>query len=413
MLAVTTAGFQMAISRMCAASFALGKKEEGYSCFFLATLFSFVFTVILSFFLFHYAEFFSKNILKEGRTAPLIRLLAFSLPLSALHGCITGFYYSQKKTLFPSLIQIGEQLIRVGITLLLYRILLSEGKEVTALIAAGGALAGELFSALFSLIAIGLKFREDNFRPSLRLTFSRQAKQLFATALPLSLNRILLTLLGSIEVVLIPTQLCRYGLSSTEALSVYGIFTGMALPLIQFPSTITHSISVMLTPSVARLQALGYQKKIRHITGILCLFLFGLGAFCCLLFYFGGDPIGLLLFKNESAGIYIRCLAFLCPFLYLDTTLAGILHGMGRSGVCLLHTLAGTAIRLGFVIFSIPCIGIRGYLYGLLLSEMALCLLHISDLQMQFSKNTEKIGKTGNLSQHHPFFYRQSKTNRV
>jgi stage V sporulation protein B len=94
-------------------------------------------------------------------------------------------------------------------------------------------------------------------------------------------------------------------------------------------------------------------------------------------------------------------------------TLAGILHGMGRSAACLLHTLAGTAIRLGFVIFSIPRIGIRGYLYGLLLSEMALCLLHLSDLQRQFSKNTENIPKSGKHLRRSPIFYRQSKMNRV
>lgn len=91
-------------------------------------------------------------------------------------------------------------------------------------------------------------------------------KDLFTLSFPISLNRILLTLLGSIEAVLIPQMLIRCGMTSSEALKIYGIFTGMALPLLLFPSTLTTSAAVMLMPSVARMDALGDQKQIRHVT---------------------------------------------------------------------------------------------------------------------------------------------------
>ena len=42
-------------------------------------------------------------------------------------------------------------------------------------------------------------------------------------------------------------------------------------------------------------------------------------------------------------------------------------------------------LRISFVIFAIPVLGIRGYLYGLLLSEILLSLLHIYALyHMEF-----------------------------
>lgn len=61
-------------------------------------------------------------------------------------------------------------------------------------------------------------------------------------------------------------MLIRCGMTSSEALKIYGIFTGMALPLLLFPSTLTTSAAVMLMPSVARMDALGDQKQIRHVT---------------------------------------------------------------------------------------------------------------------------------------------------
>lgn len=54
-------------------------------------------------------------------------------------------------------------------------------------------------------------------------------------ALPLTANRIVLNILQSIEAVSIPQKLLLYGYDTTTALSVYGVLTGMAMPMIFFP----------------------------------------------------------------------------------------------------------------------------------------------------------------------------------
>ncbi len=103
--------------------------------------------------------------------------------------------------------------------------------------------------------------------------------------MPHSANRLLLTVLSGIEMVLIPQQLLLAGMTQTDALAVYGIFTGMALPLILFPATITNSASVMLMPSVAGLQALGYEKRDSLCDLAHTWNLFFFGAFCTLFFF--------------------------------------------------------------------------------------------------------------------------------
>ena len=87
-----------------------------------------------------------------------------------------------------------------------------------------------------------------------------------------------------------------------------------------------------------------------------------------------------LLFHEVTAGNCIRTLSFVCPFLYTNITLTSILNGLGKTGATLLHNAAGSLIRILFVLFAIPLIGIRGYLYGLLLSEMLLSIMHINTL---------------------------------
>lgn len=94
---------------------------------------------------------------------------------------------------------------------------------------------------------------------------------------------------------------------------------------------------------------------------------------------------GTILFHNTDAGLYIRTLSFICPFLYTNIALTSILNGLGKTGTTLVHSVLGILLRISFVIFAIPVLGIRGYLYGLLLSEILLSLLHIYALyHMEF-----------------------------
>ena len=61
---------------------------------------------------------------------------------------------------------------------------------------------------------------------------------------------------------MIPGQLRLYGYTNSESLSVYGILTGMALPMVLFPSVLTNSVSVMLLPAIAEAQE---KKEHRYI----------------------------------------------------------------------------------------------------------------------------------------------------
>ena len=94
--------------------------------------------------------------------------------------------------------------------------------------------------------------------------YRRITGQLLQLAVPLSANRLVLNLLQSVEAVYIPNRLMAYGLNNADALGVYGVLTGMSLPLILFPSAITNSISVLLLPIVAEADASGNRSAVRR-----------------------------------------------------------------------------------------------------------------------------------------------------
>lgn len=377
LLAVTASGIQTALSRLIAAHLATGEDKKARDFFCLGTFFAFVLSCAASALLYLRADFFAVQILKEARTEKLVRILSFSLPFATLHCCVNSYYFARKKTEFPSGLQLIEQIVRVGSSYLLYLVCISEGTPVTAVIAAGGTLVSELVVAVLALLILSLHFQKYAHKIfHIELPFAC-LKEICRTAFPVTLNRLLLSVLAGIEVVLIPQRLRMYGLSVSESLSIYGIFTGLALPCILFPATITNSASMMLMPSVAEMQALGYQKRIRYVTWQTIRASLLLGVLCAFGFYCIGPFMGTVLFHSPTAGTYIQTLSFVCPFLYLNTTLTSILHGLGQTGRSLVHSALGILVRILFVVFAIPLAGIRGYLYGILFSEILSSSLHI------------------------------------
>ena len=79
--------------------------------------------------------------------------------------------------------------------------------------------------------------------------------------------------------------------------------------------------------------------------------------------------MGDTLFGNGLAGTFIITLGWICPFLYMSTTLHSILNGLGKTTSTFFLNVAGLGIRIGFVLFAIPAAGMKGYLWGLLSSQ--------------------------------------------
>lgn len=388
-MALTTAGIQTAISRFVAAKSATHDEEGANDMFLAGSGLSLSLSILAALFLYHFAAPISQIFLDEPRCQPFLKIMAFSVPLSTVHACITSYYFARRETGVPAGIQLLEQVVRVGSSWLAFHIFLSEGREITPMIALVGMFSSELAASFVALLCISQKLAAQNYHlKSLRAPLS-QLGQILTIALPLTANRVLLTLLTSAESILIPGRLRLFGMSTSEALSIYGVFTGMAMPMVLFPSTITNSLAVVLLPSVAELQALGKHEKIRkNITLILkgCL-LWGVG--CTFVFFVFHDFLGATLFHSPMAARFLQPLAFICPFLYLNTTTASTLHGLGKTGICFVHNVISVSIRIGFVVLAIPVFGIKGYLWGILLGELVLCLLNLRALvrYLQFPEN--------------------------
>ena len=376
---LSSAGIETALSRCVAQKMSLGKKKEADYILYQSLFISVSLSLILTFLVRKYSVFISIYVLGDLRCAELLSTLVLTLPFSSVHNCICGYYLGQKQTRIPAMSQLVEQLMRVGAVYTICKIMQNNGSLLSIWVAVIGLMIGEVVSSLYCI-------RYYFSRPHAAFSLSEMhqnrflSRELLTLAVPLTATRVLMNLLQSIESISIPLCLQKYGYTNSEALSTYGVLTGMALPCILFPTAVTNSVSTMLLPTVAEIQAADDLLHLKKLIRRVIFFGFGLGAVCGLMFLLFGSLAGRILFDSTLAGSFIQTLAWICPFMYMNTTLLGILNGLGKANQSFINNVCGLAIRISGVWFGIGMFGMNGYLWGLLISQLLVSLLCIFEL---------------------------------
>lgn len=373
---VCSAGIQNAITRFVAASKG-SRKGEGFGYLFVGILLSVTLSLLMAWLVFTNANYIAIHVIGEIRCVPLLRISALSFPLATVHCCINGYFYGKKRAAVPAASMLIEQLTRVFSVYLLYQITLKLGANVSISFVCIGMLAGEFASAIFSCIFLVFTPSDSQ---QIKIS-SNMWGNIIALAFPISLNRVCISIISTVETLQIPRQLINSGLALSDALSVYGVFSGMAFPLIMFPSALTTAVSSLLLPSVSEAQILGNNRRIKKLICITTAFCFALGVGCMLFFLVFADILGTYLFASPIAASQIRALSFVCPFLYMSGALCSILHGLGKTAITFVFNLSSILLRLVFVFIAIPVLGFSGYLYGIIVSQIFFDLLIILALR--------------------------------
>lgn len=365
-LALCCNGFQTSTSKLVAE-----KSENRHSVLICALIMSTAISIVLTFVMYTNAHFISMHILGEYRCIPLVKMLSFSIIPAGIHSCINGYYYGLKKTAVPAITQLIEQTARIGSCYIIYTVLLSENRMFSPVHSICGIVAGEIAATLFSVTTLHRDFRVINVT---RLQLRKSSKNMIFLFIPLSLNYILISLSSSIENLLIPKTLRSYGMSSSDALNVFGTLTGLALPVLLFPGVLCSCACVLLLPSISEANAAGRSGRVSSTISRSITFGLVFGLFFTAIFYFLSDFIGDYLFSSKMCGYFLRRLCWLCPLMHIGGMLSSILHGLGKAKHVLLINLLTCGIRISMILLLVPKAGIDAYLWSMLVSHVFMTL---------------------------------------
>ncbi len=369
-------GIQTSISRLVAAELGKRNPKNVYKIFRVGLLLSLFSAILLTLLVYFNSDFIAYRFLLEKRSAESLKILAFAFPFCGVTACINGYYYGLKKAGVPALTQLLEQVVRVVIVYLIALYAGNGDMRVSCEVAVIGLVAGEIASCLYNVIAMLLSKSPAEYiflGPDPNAILSKRSviiKNMLTMSVPLSANRLLLSILHSIEAVMIPTMLRRAGLSTQDALITFGVLNGMSIPFIMFPTALTNALAVLILPTISEAQAVNNEKLIGKTTAITIKYSLIIGIISTGLFIIFGKDLGNAVFHNKACGDYLMVLAWLCPFMYLTTTLTSIINGLGKAHITFINSIIGTLCKILLIIFLIPSRGINGYLIALLIGQL-------------------------------------------
>lgn len=391
---VYASGIQTSISRLVAAEMGRKNHKNIGKILKVGLLLSVSVASVLSVLLYKFSEAVAYHFLLEPRSASSIRILSMVFPFCAVTSSINGYYYGLKKTGVPASTQLLEQIIRVIVVYIVAYTLGKGNLNVTCEMAVFGLVIGEIASSLYNFLSLFMTKSPKRLlypgpAPDAVSDKSRTiAKKILILSIPLSTNRLLINVLHSIESVLIPAMLKRSGLTTEMALSTYGTLVGMSMPFIMFPTAVINALAVLLLPAVSEAQAMDNEYLIGKTSSVSIKYSLLIGIISTGIFLIFGKNLGLYIFNNEEAGRYLIVLAWLCPLIYLTTTLGSIINGLGKTHVTFANSITGTLIKIIIIIILVPKKGINGYLTALLIGQLIVTFMDsfyiVRNVRLQF-----------------------------
>ena len=324
---------------------------------------------------FFLSDFLASSWLGDPRAAMSIRCMGIFLPFTCLCGIMTGYFTACSRIRQLVVIEIAERLLSLGLTAFLLLTWARGDLERSCC----AILLGSSLGAVADFILLYAMYRRDMMGIPIDRGLNMRAR-LFKVSVPLALNDYLRSGLNTVEQLLIPYGLARYGGSTEEAMGAYGTIHAMVFPVLMFPAAVLYALADLLVPELSRAKAMGRRLRILDLTD-KCLRLTFLFASAVAGFLFvSADTLSLRLYDSPEAGHYLRLFAPMVLMLYLDAITDGMLKGLAEQVSCVRYNTLTNAMDVVLLFLLLPRFGITAYILTYLITHAVNLILSLRRL---------------------------------
>ena len=296
-----TGGIPRAISIITAGENDLqrSKKILKYSLGFFVTV-GFAFTLCLFIFSGVIANFIGNSLARFSLVC-----IAPSLTFVSASGVLRGYLSGKSKLGAIAASEVLEGLVKfiVGLALALYASRQKYSVYIISAYTVLGVTLGSFVSALFLYVFAKTQKASDNIRQNdgFNPTLSSTVRSIITIGLPITVSSFIGGLYTIIDLLLIVNGLRAGGLSEANAVSVYGNYTTLVMPMLTLSLAVLAPLSTAWLPKLVRSAKNSNREDFSHNSA----FLFSLTAsisipMACVFFYFSRQILTML-FKADSA----------------------------------------------------------------------------------------------------------------
>ncbi|MBQ3498856.1 MAG: oligosaccharide flippase family protein [Clostridia bacterium] len=379
-LAVTfaSAGIKLGATRLVTDSLSQNKKDTN-RIMLMCIRYAIAIGTSISVIMYLFSGIISRKWIFDPRAEKSIKILSLSLSPISVSAALSGYFTARKNIVKYSTVQLGEQLVRIAVTVISLKLCGNTGLDSACSAVAVGMTAAEIISAFSSY----LLYRNDSIKLKSDKKTELELKALLRISLPDAVGAGFRSVLLTIEHLLIPKGFEKSGQSTAESISIYGTIHGIALPVILYPSAVMSSLSSLLIPEFARLKLFNEKIKISYMASqiIKLSLIFSIGVGCY--FFVFSQTVSSAIYKSDESYYYIKLLSVLIPVMYTDMITDGLLKGLDRQADSMRYNIFDSALCVLLVYFILPVYAIKGYIFILFLSEIINFALSINKLSKE------------------------------
>ncbi len=369
-LAVTFAvsGISLASTRLTAEAVGSGREEDVRAAMKRCLVYSLTFGCATLVILFFSADFIAINWLDDVRCVRSIRLFAISMPFISMSSAMHGYFTALRRVNKSASAQFFEQFIKISATSALLTLIAPRGIEYACMAVIGGGTVAEVLSFLYTFVVYKYDLARNFGNKKSHVT--GLTKKMCRISMPVAFSSYLRTGLVTLEHMLIPYGLKKYGATGERSLETYGVLQGMVLPIILFPTAFLSSFNLLLVPELAKAAAKGEKRHINYIGERFLRFtmMFAIGVSAVMICF--SHELGFVIYNSHEASDFIKTVAPLIPIMYLDSAVDSMLKGLDEQLFNMRINIIDAASSAMLVYFLCPRIGIMGYIVTIFASEI-------------------------------------------
>ncbi|SDK21243.1 stage V sporulation protein B [Natronincola ferrireducens] len=390
-ITIPTAGIPIAVSKLVAKEKSVHNREGIYKVLLLSLVLGGSISLGLSVAVSLRINFIVNNLLKNPNlyypvlwTIPAISIISFS-------SILRGFFYGLKEMAPAATSQVLEQIFRIVFVLSYLYYKAPSNPIAAATIAIIGISIGEVFSLLYLVLRFNFKkIMEKTHYLNVHSNSTLEIlNHVLFISVPITLSRLISVIMQTVNAILIPQRLQVAGYSSIAAIETFGKISGMAMPLLYLPFTVTTALVINIIPNISEQLAVNNWQDIEYKSNLALRITLLMAIPTTIVYVVFGNHLAELIYDQEDVGKYLALISYGTIFLCMQHILSGILHGMGKQIITTVNYLLGMIVQLYCTYFLIPNpkYGIYGFFIGFILSTFIIFALNLITL-MRYIKIT-------------------------
>ncbi|MBQ8430351.1 MAG: oligosaccharide flippase family protein [Clostridia bacterium] len=306
--------------------------------------------------------------IKNQTVIDLILIMCPALIFSAVYAVFRGALWGQNSFFWVGFTELLEQIIRLILTFIIMACVVNKAFYTKAV-----ALSFTLTCLLSAIFVIIIYFISGG-----RLCFSKSNyKEIIKRSAPITGVRLASSFIQPLTALLIPLLLTQIGYSNSQAIGIYGIIMGMAFPLLFAPLSVVGSLSVVLIPKISILESNKKYDAISKSVNSSINFSLFLAVVLIPLYLSCGDLIGVVLFNNLQAGVYLQLSAVCILPLVLNNITSSILNALNLELKSFINYIAGTIVLFVSLISLTFVIREKAIIVSMFLSTATIAFLNL------------------------------------